>query len=226
MRESIGRLTHTIHVGRHRCYGRIFDQNIALLEAGVGAVNTAHALTSVLDSKPPVCVVQVGIGGAYPDSGLSVGDIAIATEEVYGDLGIVLPNRYAFADEIGIPIVPGDTPRFNVMPVDDQLSEAAAAAADRVAAETGCRAKAGRFLTLQQCTGCSTLAAELEQRFGAICENMEGAAAAHVCALYRIPFFEIRGISNIVEDRDTSKWDIPTASSRAQAAILNFFKSL
>ena len=49
-------------------------------------------------------------------------------------------------------------------------------------------------------------------------KNMEGAAAAHICRLYGVPFIEVRAISNQVEDRRREAWDIPLACRRAQAA--------
>jgi futalosine hydrolase len=55
---------------------------------------------------------------------------------------------------------------------------------------------------------------------------MEGAAIAHLCCLYRIPCVEMRGISNIVENRDTKKWDIRRASENCQLAVTEFLKVL
>jgi futalosine hydrolase len=37
--------------------------------------------------------------------------------------------------------------------------------------------------------------------------------------MWRIPWLEVRGISNIVEDRDLKKWDIPRAARAAQLAV-------
>jgi futalosine hydrolase len=48
---------------------------------------------------------------------------------------------------------------------------------------------------------------------------MEGAAAAQVAELHGVPWLEVRGISNIVEDRDLKKWDIPKAALAAQEAV-------
>jgi len=48
---------------------------------------------------------------------------------------------------------------------------------------------------------------------------MEGAAAAQVAELHGVPWLEMRGISNIVEDRDLKKWDIPAAAEAAQMAV-------
>jgi len=45
---------------------------------------------------------------------------------------------------------------------------------------------------------------------------MEGAAIAHTTLLFDTPFLEVRGISNMVEDRDISKWDIPRAVEMSQ----------
>lgn len=48
---------------------------------------------------------------------------------------------------------------------------------------------------------------------------MEGAAAAQVAELHGVPWLELRGISNIVEDRDLKKWNIPAAADAAQMAV-------
>ena len=46
-------------------------------------------------------------------------------------------------------------------------------------------------------------AASIETRTAGAVESMEGAAIAHVAHLHGIPVGEVRGISNIVTDRDT-----------------------
>jgi nucleoside phosphorylase len=49
---------------------------------------------------------------------------------------------------------------------------------------------------------------------------MEGAAVAHVAHLHRIPVGEVRGISNIVTDRNTASWRLQEAAQAAQEATL------
>ncbi len=75
-------------------------------------------------------------------------------------------------------------------------------------------------MTVQECSGTLALGGERARRFSAVCENMEGAAAAHVCLLYGVRFIELRGISNRVEDRRTEDWDLPLAAAKSQAACL------
>jgi futalosine hydrolase len=58
----------------------------------------------------------------------------------------------------------------------------------------------------------------LAARFNGLCENMEGAAVARVCAEFSLPVLELRAISNLVQDRDLSRWQMAAACGRAAAA--------
>ena len=55
---------------------------------------------------------------------------------------------------------------------------------------------------------------------------MEGAAAAHLCLRYDLPFLELRAISNRVEDRNRDAWNIPLALERSQQAALTLMKEI
>jgi futalosine hydrolase len=184
---------------------------------GLGAVNAAHALTrNICGAGRPSLVIQTGVAGAYVPAAVPVGSVLIATEEMYGDVGVVTPQGWLPADAIGIPLVearPGQPPRFNQFPCDPGLVSRAAALAGPLVTRTG------RFLTLAQCTGVREIGDALHRRFNALCESMEGAAAAQVCALHDIPFLEVRGISNLVEDRNRESWRISEAAQAAQQVV-------
>ena len=137
----------------------------------------------------------------------------LATEEIYGDVGVVTPEGWKPADEIGIPLVHGDPPHFNRFPLDSQLVATAAEI---------CGVRCGTFVTVSQCSGVQAVGDPkvLHARFNALCESMEGAAAAHICKLYNVPFLEVRGISNLVEDRQLARWDIPGAADAAQSTLI------
>ena len=78
---------------------------------------------------------------------------------------------------------------------------------------------AGPCITASQVTGIDAEdAQELADRWEALAESMEGAAAAHVCALYDVPFLEVRGISNLVGDRDRERWQVRRAVAAASWA--------
>nr|NJM04329.1 hypothetical protein [Desulfobacula sp.] len=49
-------------------------------------------------------------------------------------------------------------------------------------------------------------------------EAMEGAASAHIAALYRVPFLEVRAASNVAGERDKGKWDPERAAKHLEEA--------
>ena len=192
------------------------DPGVRVIVGGLGAVNTACALTREIDGRPPSLVIQTGIAGAYLAAGIPVGSVVLATEEMYGDVGVITPAGWLPADAIGIPLVDarnGQPARFNQFPCDPDLVARAAMIAGPSIARTG------RFLTLAQVTGVAAVGDELYRRFNALCESMEGAAAAQVCAIYGIPFLEVRGISNLVEDRNREGWRVQDAAAAAQRVV-------
>ncbi len=226
LRESLGGLELTVISQRQVMLGQILGKKTALVETGIGAVNTAQALTVVIENLGASCVLQIGIGGAFPSSQLAIGDLAVAAEEIHGEFGVIEADGWSDGETIGIPQINGDPPIYNRIPMDDSACKSAQAAAREAALDLGCRVESGAFLTVQNVTGTDDQAGLLDTRFAPLCENMEGAAAAQVCCLYGVPFAEIRGISNIVGARDLSKWKIPAASAAAQSAALAFIRTL
>ena len=77
-----------------------------------------------------------------------------------------------------------------------------------------------RFVTVSTCTGTDEMARSIEGRTRGAVENMEGAAIAHVARLHGVPVGEVRGISNLVTNRDTSQWRMKEAAAAAQEALL------
>lgn len=198
--------------------GTLADQRVLLCVGGMGKVNAAHATTLMIEKFNPRALIVFGVGGAYPSSGAMVGDIALASEEISGDEGVLTLDGFKDTEYIGIPLVQSDRVRlYNRFPVSTSNLKHARQVLSR--SITNVRIHAGTFITLSTCTGTSLRAKELERRYHGLCENMEGAAAAQVAELHGIPWLEMRGISNIVEDRDLKKWDIRAAAAVAQMAV-------
>jgi len=210
-------------------YTGIVTGNRAILGiSGVGKVNAAHTVTVLIEKFSPSCIINFGTGGTFPSSGLKVGDIAVAEKEVYADEGVLLKDGFHGIDLIGIPLFQkGRKKYFNEFPLDKPLIRKAVRAAQLIthyaSPET---VKKGTFLTVSACTGTKKRAGELERKFSPLCENMEGASIAHICCLYGIPFVEIRGVSNMVENRDKGKWDIKLAAENCQKAVLELLNIL
>jgi len=172
---------------------------------GVGPVNAAHAVTVAIVERPPDAVIVCGVGGAYPSSGLQIGDVVSAAIEIYGDLGAQSPSGFLDMKALGFPVVTASTPFFNELPM-----------------EVFPTTSRTRFVTVSTCTGTEATAHEIESRTRGSVENMEGAAVAHVSRLHGVPVGEVRGISNIVTNRDVKSWKLKEAAAAAQTALLEW----
>lgn len=202
--------------GKAALRGQLEGREVIVLPAGMGKTNAAHGVTALLESHPVAGVVGFGVGGAYPGAGLETGGLALATREIYGDEGVLAPGAWLSTREIGIPLAErAGAPLYNELELDPARVERAA----RALAEAGLRAVSGPFVTVSNCSGTLARGGELATRFGAVCESMEGAAYAHVCALYDTPFLELRGISNQVENRDLSRWRLRDAAAVAAQGV-------
>lgn len=202
--------------------GMLAGRPVLLCAGGMGKVNAAHASTLLLASGTVEALIIFGIGGAYPASGAKTGDLAIAKEEIAGDEGVLTAEGFKDTAYIGIPLVKTSSTRlFNAYPAPEPLVKKSLESIERLPDR---RIHAGSFVTLSSCTGTSIRSRELEQRYHGLCENMEGAAAAQVALYHGVPWVEVRGISNLVEDRDLSRWNITGAAEAAQKAVLDILK--
>src|SRR5690606_14982227 len=170
---------------------------IELLETGVGKAPCAARLAKAVALRRPSRILAIGVGGGFRPRGLEVGDVAIATREVFADDGVETDEGFLGLERLGLPsVVRGDERLFEIVPVTAPPRETIDAIAKEHA--DAFRIGSGTFVTVSTGSGSTRREVELETRFAPICESMEGAAAALVAWEERIPFTEIRGLSNFV----------------------------
>ena len=199
--------------------GELAQNQIVFTHCGVGKVNAAHSTTLILENYDIDILILFGIGGAYSGS---VGDIAVAESENYGEEGVITKEGWRSMEFMEVPLLKKDKEYYNTFPLDIKLKEMAVEASK----ESGLKVRSGNFVTVSQCSGTRESGEIVMKRFNGICENMEGVAVAHICALYGIPMIEIRGISNIIEDRDLKKWNIKQAALNCNKAVFELIKRL
>jgi futalosine hydrolase len=185
--------------------GALLRPHVPVLCTGVGSVNAAIALTRFLEREGAKSVIVCGIGGAYPGSDLPLGSVACASTECYGDMGAASASGFLDMKALGFPVIAAPEPLYNEFPL--QIFPAP---------------KRVPFVTVNTCTGDNASALALAARTGGAVESMEGAAIAHVAAIYGIPVGEIRGISNPVGNRDRGAWRVKEAARTAQEALLAY----
>lgn len=201
--------------------GLVGSQSLAIACCGIGKASAASATTLLLNQFTVSHVLMIGCAGAYPEGGLTLGDLAIASDEIMGDEGVLTSNGFLDMEQLGLAIVQcGEQRFFNRFPTTSTTVNQLNTVLAPYAQQHSIQCKTGSFVTVSTCSGTALSGQQLYQRTQGIVENMEGAAVAQMCTQYQIPFNEIRAISNMVEDRNMSQWDLAGAMTRAQHAAL------
>lgn len=210
--------------GRDVVSGYLCGARVGLLVTGPGQANTVQALTAAIEMHRPGLIVQTGCAGAFSSSGLAIGDIGIATEEIDAHLGIEPAAPGAPLEELPFPVsVYADRAIKNRYPLDAGLAHGAAGIIKRNLTIDGLNIVTGPFITVSTITATDQGAQRYHRQYGPCMESMEGAGACHVALHYRIPFLEIRAASNLVGRRDRVAWDLPLAFDRCCRAVTTLF---
>lgn len=189
--------------------GKLGEQvNVTFSLTGIGATQACHTVTreiflALMEQKPYDFVMDIGIAGSYDMEEFPMGSAAIVSEEHFGDLGFETDNgfkdlfQYGILQRNGIPYTNGALKRV-ALPfpqVERQLA----------------KYKEGIGITVQTVTGDPEKVDSLIKRYHPHIESMEGAAVYFTCIMEKVPFVELRTVSNAVGERDMKKWDIPAA---------------
>jgi len=166
-----------------------------LLIGGIGQLQTAYALQNRIRLERPGLVIQAGIGGTP-----SIDDIgkvyAIGSEQI-ADLGVMEKTGFTNIFDMGLE----NRDRFPFR--DGRLDNPYRSLLEW----TGLPVLDGKTVN-----GIMSSDVGGSQRNSLrVVESMEGAALHYVCLMEKVPFLQIRAISNMTGDRDKSRWKLKEA---------------
>lgn len=180
------------------CEGAVGGFPALFAVSGVGKANAAAAVATLASGHGATVVLQVGVAGAYPGSSISLGDAVLAGSETDLDLGV---GRHPNWQGVGAMGIPGEDV--------DNMIPLGGAALDAAASGTGLAPL--KFATSDSVTADTEHATYVRDRFGVAVESMEGAGAARAALALDVAFVEVRGVSNVVGERDRSAWRLTEA---------------
>ncbi|GAW91502.1 5'-methylthioadenosine/adenosylhomocysteine nucleosidase [Calderihabitans maritimus] len=205
LREKMAVETIDELAGRKFFFGTLNKKRIVLAFSGVGKVSAALTTQLTVDRFSISRLIFFGTAGSLSNV-LQVGDIVVGTEAVQHDVdfagvplgqkNILHEGRYWYpCDELMLERAGYVISRFQSLPVFRGEKRMP-------------RVFMGPVLTGDRAVVSSTYRQKLNERFSAMCVEMEGAAAAQVCFANQIPFLLIRGISDEADEHTERQfWD-------------------
>ena len=186
--------------------------DIDILITGVGMPAAVYQMTKAVLTQRPSLVVQAGLAGCL-DHSFSLGDVVLVKNETIGDLGV--EEQQGFHSLFDFHLLNTNSFPWNNkrLPNKNELLDQ---------------------INLQQVNGVtineiSTVPARMDyykNTLGAQIESMEGAALHYVCLQEKIPFLQIRSLSNFAGERDKSKWVLKESIAHLNLHLQQLLKLL
>jgi futalosine hydrolase len=174
-----------------------FKTKVDVLITGVGLTAATYQLTRRILSEKPRFIIQAGICGSL-DNYLSPGDVVVVENESIGDLGVVENGSFSSLFNLGLV-------QLNQEPwTNGRLCNNIS-----VLQKTGLTIVDG--VTINEITTSAERINFYKDHLKANIETMEGAALHYVCLCEKIPFLQLRGVSNHVGERNKTKWTLREA---------------
>ncbi len=200
--------------------GQLNGHDVVIVQSGIGKVAAALATALLIDKFNPDYVVNTGSAGGFEQS-LKVGDVVISSEVRYHDVDVT-----AFGYEIGqLPANPAAyIPHPNLVDAAKQgVEQLAQVNNNTIQTLVGLITTGDTFMTAEADI------AKARANFPTMAAvEMEGAAIAHTCHQFNVPFVIIRSMSDIAGKESPSSFEayLETASVNSSQLVENMLNNL
>lgn len=187
------------------------DHNLKFMTTGVGMVATTYNLTKTIAKSDYDLIIQAGIGGSF-DRDIALGEVVAIESDTIADLGA--EDDKAFLDIFQLGLTDSHESPFT----DGLLKNPKAAAIQSI--------RVCSSITINTVTGSEYTTAKWQEKYNCDIESMEGAALHYVCLKENIDFLQVRGVSNYVERRNKSSWELSTAIENLNTWLISYIEQL
>lgn len=196
--------------------GKMHDKDVVIVVCGVGKVNAAMCTLALIDHYKPKAIINSGVAGAVSPL-VTIGDLVVAVKSVEHDM-----NTTALGDKQGeVSFADGTKMYFECdKDISRKLFEVCKSIPD-TKTMNGIVASGDIFISDRR------QRLRINDRFGALACEMEGAAIGHVCYRCGVPYGILRAISDDLDENkgiDFVKFT-RLASEKTVAAISRFLQA-
>ncbi len=181
-------------------------KNIDILITGIGLTATTYSLMRQLRLKKPDVVLQAGVGGCF-DTSIPLGQVVVVKQEAIADQSVIELNQLKTLFDL--KLVPQDQFPFKKGWLINN---------NEVLKKTSLRKVKG--ISVNEITTSKQKVKFYNETFNPVVESMEGAALHYVCLMEKIPFIQLRAISNYITERNKKKWNMKESITNLNKEII------
>lgn len=176
---------------------------------GVGGVATTYALYKAIHKYKPGIMLQAGIAGSF-DKKLEPGSVVCVGSDCFGDLGVVEQGKKKTLFDL--QLAGADSKPFKNGKLFNPFKKIIKLAGLPIV----------NGVSVNEISTIKSNINFYKKELAAGVESMEGAAFHYVALMEKIPFLQIRSISNMVGERNKEKWLMQQAIENLNTEVINF----
>jgi len=182
------------------------NRDIDILITGIGLTSSAYHLSKQLQLKRPGRVIQAGVAGCF-DKKIPLGNVVVVKQETIADESVIELKKLKTLFDLQL-VPQGKHPYKEGWLINPDTALLKKTKLEPV-----------KGITVNQITTGKRMIRFYQDYFNPVTESMEGAALHYVCLMEKIPFLQIRSVSNYIGERKKSNWNM-------KESILNLNKEL
>ena len=192
--------------------GKVNNHKVDCLITGIGTLATTYSLTQILSKKKYHLLLNAGITGSFQVN-IKPGDVVEVVNEHLADFGV--DDNGVFKHVFDEKFIERDDFPFRdgilMNPVKHHFTNA-------LRNVTG--------VTVNTASGSVERIKFIKEKFNPDVETMEGAAVFYVALHQRLPFVEIRSVSNMVEPRNRKDWKVSQAIEKLNSTVIGILDEI
>ena len=169
--------------------------NTDILITGIGLTASTYHLTRQFALKKYDLVIQPGVAGCF-DPAIAPGQVVTVKQDTIADQSVVELEKLKTLFDLNL--VPQDQYPYKkgwlINPNKEILKKA--------------KLKMVKGISVNQISTSKQMIKLYREIFDPVTESMEGAALHYVCSMEKVPFLQLRSISNYIGERNKKKWNM------------------
>jgi futalosine hydrolase len=173
----------------------VTDHQVDVLITGIGMTASTFSLTKQTGIKRPGLVIQAGVAGCF-DTSIPLGTVLTVKQDTIADESVVELKKLKTLFDLKL-VPQNEAPYKKGWLVNDNTA---------LLKRSGLNPVNG--VSVNQITTSKPVIRFYKKQFNPVTESMEGAALHYVCLMEKIPFLQVRALSNYIGERNKKNWNM------------------
>lgn len=188
-------------------------KNVDVLISGIGLTSTTYHLTRQIFLKKPDIIIQAGVAGCF-DKKMKLGSVVAVKQDTIADQSVIELKKLKTLFDL------------NLVPQNQFPFQKGWLANPHLNLIKKSRLKAVKSISVNQITTSKQMIQFYKKEFDPVTESMEGAALHYTCLMEKIPFIQLRSISNYIGERNKTNWNMRDSILNLNKKLIELLESL